>query len=47
MDLVLNTRTEHVYPQYHVVFDNTFPTVDHRMKVTVPVNWKNLVEEYS
>ena len=45
--LVLNTRTGHIYPQYHVVFYGKLYTVDHMMKVTVPGNWKNLVEEHS
>ena len=36
--LLLNTRTGHVYPQYHVVFDNTFSTVEHIRKGTVLVN---------
>ena len=30
-----------------MVFDVTFSTIDHMRKVTVPVNWKNLVEEHS
>ena len=45
--LVLNTRTGHVYPQYHVVFDDTLSTVEHMRNDTVPVNWKKLVEEHS
>ena len=36
LDLALNTRTGHVHPQYHVVFDNTFSTVEHMRNVTVP-----------
>ena len=36
--LVLNNITGNVSPQYHVVFDDTFSTVDHMRKVTVPVN---------
>ena len=47
MTLVLNIRTGHIYPQYHVVFDGNFSTVYHTRKGTVPGNWKNLVEEYS
>ena len=34
--LVLNTRTGHVSPKYHVVFDDTFSTVENTRKVTVP-----------
>ena len=47
MELVLNSITGYVSPQYHVVFDDTFSTVEHMRKVTVPGNWKNLVEEHS
>ena len=47
MALILNTRTGHVYPQYHAVFDDTFCTLYHMRKGTVPGNWKNLVEEHS
>ena len=46
MALVLNTRTGHVLPQYHVVVDDKFSTVEHMKKVTVPGNWKNLMEEH-
>ena len=47
MALLLNTRTEHVSLQYHVVFDEIFSTLDNMSKDTVPVNCKNLVEEQS
>ena len=47
VNLVLTTRTEHVYPQYNVVLDDTFSTMDHKKKGTVPGNWKNLIEEHS
>ena len=45
--LVINIRTGHVSTQYHVVFDDTFSTVEHMKKVTVPGNWKNLIEDPS
>ena len=45
--LVLNTRTGHVSPQYHMVFGDTFSTVEHMRKGRVPVNWKNLIEDHS
>ena len=45
--LLLNTRTVHVSPQYHVVFDRILSTVEHMRKGTVPGNCKNLVEEHS
>ena len=43
VSMVLNTITGCVSPQYHVVFDGTFSTVEHMRKGTVPGNWKNLV----
>ena len=30
-----------------MVFDNTFSTVDHMRKGTLPGNWKKLVEDHS
>ena len=45
--LSLNTRTGHVYYQYHALFDNTLSTVEHMRKLRVPGNWKNLVEYHS
>ena len=45
--LLLNSITGHVSPQYHVVYDEKFSTVEHMRKGTVPINWKNLVEEHS
>ena len=47
VDLLFNTRTGNILPQYHVVFDNTFSTMEHMSKGTVPGNWKNLIEEHS
>ena len=47
LDLVSNNRTGHVSPQYHVVFDNTFSTVEHTGKGTDLGNWKKLLEEQS
>ena len=41
--MVLNPRTLHVSPQYHVVFDDTFSTLEHMEKGTIPSNWKELV----
>ena len=43
----MNTRTDNVSPQYHVVFDDTFSTVEHKRKGTVQENWEKLVEEQS
>ena len=44
--LVINTITGHFSHHYHVVFDETFFTVDHVIKVTVPGNWKKLVDDH-
>ena len=41
--LVLNLKTGHVSPQFHVVFDDDFTTVPHLRKGTVPPNWEKLV----
>lgn len=45
--LVLNPSTGHVSPQYHVVFDDKFTTVNHMRTGTVPSNWRDLVENSS
>jgi len=42
--LVLNSRTGHVSPQFHVVFDDTFSTVPFMDQSQVPSNWSDLVE---
>ena len=46
VDLVLNTIAGHFSSHYHVIFENTFSTVEHMWKGTVPRNWNNLVEEH-
>ena len=38
VDLVLNIITGNTFKHYHVVFDNTFSTVEHMKKGTVQVN---------
>jgi hypothetical protein len=43
--LVLNPRTKHVSPQFHVVFDDTFSTVHYMEKCEVPPNWADLVKK--
>jgi hypothetical protein len=43
--LVLNPRTGHVLPQYHVVFDDLFTTVAYMKKSEVPPNWTILVSK--
>ena len=40
VSLVLNNRTGHVSPQYHVVFDYTFSTMEDMRKGAVPGNLK-------
>ncbi len=45
--LVLNPRTGHVSPQFHVVFDDFFTTVPYMKKSEVPPNWSKLVEKSS
>lgn len=42
--LVLNSRTGHVSPQYHVVFDDDFTTVQYMRQGSEPPNWNTLVE---
>ena len=46
--LILNPVTGHVSPQYHIVYDETFPTVSHTRDETIPPTWdemcKNSVE---
>ena len=41
--LVLNLRTGHVSPQFHVVFDDEFSTVPYLSGETTPPNWDTLL----
>ena len=45
--LVLNLTTGLVSPQYHVVFDDTFSTVDYITNRTEPSHWENLCKFHS
>jgi hypothetical protein len=45
--LVLNPRTGHVSPQYHMVFDDLFTRVASMKKSEVPPNWTELVGKSS
>ena len=49
--LVLNLTTGHVSPQYHVVFDDNFSTVEYISSRQEPTNWEDLckyhTEDYS
>lgn len=42
--LMLNPRTLHVSPQFHVVLDDNFSTVPFLANDNIPPNWKDLVE---
>jgi hypothetical protein len=41
--LVLNPRTGHTSPQFHVGFNDDFTTVEYLCKMTVPPHWAELV----
>ena len=43
--LVLNLKTLHISPQFHIVFDDNFTTVPHLLENEIPPNWKELVEK--
>ena len=45
--LVFNPSTGHVSPQYHVVFDDDFTTVQYMNEGAVPPNWADLVHHSS
>jgi hypothetical protein len=45
--LILNPRTGHVLPQFHVVYDNDFTTVPYLHTAAVPPHWVELVEASS
>jgi hypothetical protein len=45
--LVLNPRTGHVSPQFHVVYDDDFTTTPYLRTATVPPHWAELVEASS
>ena len=42
--LVLNPKTGHVSPQYHVVFDDNFTTVHHMRDGTLPPSWQDMCQ---
>ena len=44
MSLILNLRTRHIYPQYHVVFDDNSSTVPSRNEDSDPPPWWNIVD---
>ena len=45
--LILNPRTGHVSPQFHVVYDDDFTTVPYLCSAEVPPHWAKLVEASS
>ena len=45
--LILNPRTGHVSPQFHVVYDDDFTTVPYLRSVYVPPHWAQLIEASS
>ena len=45
--LVLNLKTGHVSPQYHMVFDDDFTTVEYIESGKEPPNWCKLVQDSS
>ena len=45
--LVLNLRTGHVSPQFHVVFDDEFSTVPYLSSTDPPPNWLHLLQHCS
>ena len=45
--LILNPRTLHVSPQFHVVFDDNFATIKYLHGKEVPPMWKDLVMKSS
>ena len=47
LEIVLNIIAGNVTLHCRVVLYGNFSTVEHMRKVTVPVNWKNMVEEHS
>ena len=45
VSLVLNPKTLHVSPQFHVVFDDSFSTVPYLSSHDIPPNWAELVRK--
>ena len=45
--MVLNPKTGHVSPQYHIVVDNDFTTVPYMISGDMPPNWSELAKRSS
>jgi hypothetical protein len=44
VSLILNLQTRHVFPQYHVVYNDNFMMVPYLHNATVPPHWVELVK---
>jgi hypothetical protein len=47
VSLILNPRTGHISPQFHIVFDDDFTTVPYLRTATIPPFWAELVSASS
>jgi hypothetical protein len=45
--LVMNTKTQLVSPQFHVVYDGHFMTMQSLVTNVLPSNWKNLFQDHA
>jgi hypothetical protein len=43
VSLILNPRTGHISPQFHIVYEDDFTTVPYFCTATVPPHWAELV----
>ncbi len=43
VSLILNPRTGHISPQFHIVYDDVFTTVPYLCTAAVPLHWAALV----
>jgi hypothetical protein len=44
VSMILNPRTGHISPKFHIVYDNDFMTVQYLRTATVPLHWAALVQ---
>jgi hypothetical protein len=44
VSLILNPRTGHISPQFHVVYKDHFTTVPYLHNATVPPHWAEIVK---
>ena len=45
--LVLNPKTGHVSPQYHVIFDDDYSTLSYMRQSKIPPHWKKMITKSS